>query len=454
MARVKMILAVVLVIVGATFLEIPEKLSDFVAAYGPHGSAREQETDDDEPPKRLWIDPLAIADVPGLADGNAKLGLDLYSRLRGQQANLVVAPIGVATTLGLLRAGARGETGLEIDRVLHSALDASRLHGAFAALIQRLYDDATLSTQPSPRGRGNDPAALHETRLSIANAIWASQALTVRADFEETAAEHYGAAIKRVDFGSERRHESNEIARWVRKATRGKIPHVIADVPATSEPSLVLMNAVYFRGSWATPFHREATTEQRFLIVGEQTVPVPMMHKLSGAARWANDGTVEILELPCSGGTFAMVFVLPAERHGLADLESTLTPERLNAWLSRLQPATVEIFLPKFRMALDADLTGTLAELGMDDAFLEGVDFSGIVDAPAQIRLAAIEHKVFIDVNEDGIEAAATTRVAVKSEEPPPPTAVFRADHPFLFVLRDVRNGTILFLGRVIDPSR
>jgi serpin B len=214
-----------------------------------------------------------------------------------------------------------------------------------------------------------------------------------------------------------------------------------------------LTNAIYFKGDWAHPFQQEMTKTADFHVTAGQKVPAPMMQQTREFSYHAGDG-FQILEMPYSGDALSMVIFLPEKVDGLAAFEQTLRADKVSAWLSNLRQRKVQVALPKFRMTAEFQLQDALSALGMPTAFTERADFSGM-DGKEDLYLSAVVHKAFVDVNEQGTEAAAATGVVVGAMAAPPTAIpVFRADHPFLFLIRDKRSGSLLFLGRVLDPTK
>jgi serpin B len=217
---------------------------------------------------------------------------------------------------------------------------------------------------------------------------------------------------------------------------------------------MVLANAVYFKGRWHDPFKKELTRDEPFTRPDGSKVQVPLMHRMGGTYRWLNEETFQALELPYAQRGAAMVVFLPRTHDGLPAFEKELTAEKLTGWLGKLeQKPGIDVFLPRFRFENGLDLNKPLMALGMKDAFVQGTaDLGGMTDYPG-LFIEQVIQKAFVEVNEEGTEAAAVTGVkATKAaiEENPP---VFRADRPFLFFIRESQSGSVLFVGRVTNPQ-
>lgn len=215
---------------------------------------------------------------------------------------------------------------------------------------------------------------------------------------------------------------------------------------------LVLTNAIYFKGDWANQFKKDQTHDANFMVSTAQKVKVPLMHKKQSYP-FVQDALLQVLELPYKGNDLSMLVLLPKETEGLADLESSLSASKIAELRAKLRSRPVDVYLPKFKLDASFSLTKTLQELGMKLAFAETADFSGM-DGRRDLHISAVIHKAFVNVNEEGTEAAAATGVVNRVMARPisKPPVIFRADHPFVFAICDKRDGSILFLGRVADP--
>ena len=246
------------------------------------------------------------------------------------------------------------------------------------------------------------------------------------------------------------------INQWVEQQTAGKIKDLLQSGVLTPATRLVLTNAIYFKGNWQTQFDKAQTRDEDFHLSAAQTVKAPLMN-LQGRFNYFNGGTFQALEIPYESGDLSMIVFLPNDAGGLPALEQSLTAASAQQWLGQLRPGSkIILALPKFKMTGQFGLNGALTALGMRQAFEQGVaDFSGMT-GKRDLWISAAIHKVFVDVNEEGTEAAAATAIVMRSlavtrEQPP---IVFRADHPFIFLIRDNRSGGILFMGRVTDPTK
>ena len=372
-----------------------------------------------------------------IVDGNTAFALDLYAQLAaGSEGNLFLSPYSISTALAMTYAGARGETEAQMAETLHFALPQESLHEAFKKLLE------------SQKSGGEE-----SYELAVANALWGQKGYGFLDEFLELTRSHYGAGLKEVDFAADSESARRTINAWVERETRNKIQDLIPPNSLSPLTSLVLTNAIYFKGKWEVPFEKNRTKEESFFTIGGKTIETPLMHQVDSYGYFEQDA-FQALELPYIGDALSMVIFLPREKEGLADFEKTMTLENLKDWTARLSRRRVIVALPKFEMTSQFSLKETLQNMGMKDAFGGDADFSGMT-AQNDLNIDKVLHKAFVEVNEEGTEAAAATGVIMTrtslSHQPRPP--LFRADHPFLFLIRDKRSGSILFLGRLVNPK-
>jgi serpin B len=376
--------------------------------------------------------PAAAAVVKG---GN-EFAFDLYAKLRSQKGNQFFSPYSISTALAMTYAGARGQTADEMARTLHFTLGRDKLPPAFAALLQQTRGDPKRGYQ-----------------LDVANALWGQKDYGFLPDFLRTTQTYYGAGLREVDFAATEQARRT-INRWVEEQTHDKIKELIQKGILSANTRLVLTNAIYFKGDWAVRFDKKQTFAEAFHLAPGKTVQVPMMH-LTAHFRYGGGEDFQALELPYGKGDLSMLVLLPKEVGGLPALEKKLSADWLAGLLGRLRNGEVVVSLPKFRLTRDYGLAKILAAMGMPTAFQAGkADFSGMVGSREKVFISAVIHKAFVDVNERGTEAAAATAVVVDAAPAEPPARMlFRADRPFVFLIRDNRTGSILFLGRVSNPK-
>jgi serpin B len=380
------------------------------------------------------------AEVQRLVEGNSAFALDLYHELRREEdGNLFYSPYSISIALAMIYAGARAETEQQMAQTLHYGPDQAGLHPAFNALDRQL-------TAP-----GADADAF---RLSIANSVWGQEGFPWREDYLDTLARNYGAGLRLVDFsgGTGREEARQAINSWVEDETEGRIEDLIPRGILTELTRLVLANAIYFKGEWEIPFD-ESIRDGDFYLLDGRPVTVPMMSRRTGSRLAAGDG-YQAVELTYKGDRAHMILLLPEPGH-FETFEQALTAELLEQIVAGLARTDLMLTMPKFTFETELSLRPTLAAMGMPHAFDEmAADFTGIYDRsqePRNLFISHVVHKAFVAVDELGTEAAAATGVVAGIVSEPQNNII--VDRPFLFVIRDRESGTLLFVGRVLDPS-
>jgi serpin B len=375
-----------------------------------------------------------------VARANVLFAGDLFRALRGQGGNLFFSPHSVSVALAMTSEGARGETQQEMRAALRLPAEGP---GDGYQRLARALEPRTIRT-----AEGEVPAY----RLASANALWGQHGYAFVPEFGARLAAAYAARFSEVDF---RRPDAARAAinAWAEEATAGKIRDLLPQGLPTPDTRLVLTNAVHFKAGWAESFPARATEDGTFARDGGGEVRVRLMRRTDGFT-YGETERAQVLEIPYQGGGMSMVVVLPKTKGGLAEVESS---EGIEAWTGALQRgAYVAVKLPRFTFSTGFELTEALKGLGMRRAFDgQAADFSGI-SAAERLFVGAVLHKAFVAVDEKGTEAAAATAVAIPAAEAPGPERTpipFTADHPFLFLVRHRATGTVLFLGRVADPS-
>ena len=377
--------------------------------------------------------PAAPSAIAKSIDG---FGIDLYRKLP-QSENLFFSPASISTAFAMAYAGARGPTAEQIATVMHFKMPADKLGGDSAALIQLL------------NGKGDKRGY----ELAMANAMWGQKGFPFSPEYQGVLSKDFQAELRALDF-RQPEPARRQINRWVLDQTRGKIEDLIPQGGVTPATRLVLTNAVYFKAQWDHPFKLEATKPAPFLIGGKTSQEVPMMH-LSEHFHFVKGNGMSALEMPYAGGALSMMVFLPDDPAGLPAVEKQMDSATLETWIKNLQsqrPNQVIVSFPKFKMTRELELGKTLAALGMTLPFSGDADFSGMASGGEKILISEAYHKAFVDVNEEGTEAAAATGLTMRATAMPVAPAVFNADHPFLFVIRENQSGTVLFVGRVVDP--
>ncbi len=386
----------------------------------------------DAGPRVPWSDELRAA-----ANGEVAFALDLYGRIGAvEKGNVFVSPYSIHAALALTTTGADGATRDQLAKALR--LPAGDGGAATAGDLGRYY------ARPRP-----------DFTLAVANAVCGQTGFPWRAEWKAAAAERFAGGFREADFRAKPAEERARINGWVAEATRGRIPDLLQPSHVTDRTRLVLTNAVYFDGKWTDAFAKGRTRPEPFHAPGGK-VPAPLMHVESNF-RIAEVEGLQVIELPYRGKELVMVVILPRAADGLPAVEAKLTPEALAAWGAKFSRERVEVTLPKFKHTLRTEPIRHIRDMGVADALNPAkADFGRMLSAKAQepIYVANVVHQAFVDVTEEGTEAAAATAVVNNAPSPvPPPPKVFRADRPFVYLIRDVQQGTILFMGRVTNPN-
>jgi serpin B len=386
--------------------------------------------------------PAAKADQAEAVKGSNAFAVDLYSRLSAQPGNLFFSPESISTAFAMTYAGAHGQTATEMAQVFHFTLPPERLHPAMGALLAGM-------NAPQPG-----------YALRVADSLWAEKDASFLSAYLRLVQTDYAAGFHPVDFKSAPDNARTTINQWVEKQTNNKIQNLLGPGTVTSLSRLILTNAIYFKAAWADQFSKTATENKDFHLSASKTIQAPTMYN-SGGYEYLKGPSFQGLVLPYEKGQISMLILLPDRVDGLPALERSLSASNLEKWMASLSyQHEVIVYLPRFKITQQFELSSTLKDLGMKSAFDgNSADFSGMT-GDKSLAISAAIHKAYIDLDENGTEAAAATAVvmematAMPSRTPPPPPIYFTADHPFLFLIRDNASGAILFMGRVIDPTK
>ena len=410
-------------------------LSLLLSACGPSPSASIAKSD----LQRVTAPDTPPGDIQALVDNNNAFAFDLYRSLQAQDGNLFYSPYSISLALAMTYAGARGATESQMAQTLHF-LSQDQLHPAFNALDLQLAE----------RGKA---ASDNETplQLNIANAVWAEKTYPFLQSFLDTIALNYGAGIRLADFINQYEAVRKEINTWVSDQTEDKINDLIPEGVLNAETRMALVNAIYFKADWLHPFDADATRDAPFHLLDGSDVTVPMMNHGTFIPYTKGDGW-QAIELAYQGETAAMDIIVPDEGR-FEEVESSLDYEAASAILSSLQPTSVSLALPKFKFESSFGLADQLKALGMTEAFdPDQADFTGMSERN-DLYISAVVHKAFVAVDEKGTEAAAATAVIVAATSARLYDVTLMVDRPFIFLIRDIPTGQILFIGRVLNPA-
>lgn len=377
-------------------------------------------------------------DAKTAAKGNNVFALNLYAQLAKEDGNVFFSPYSISSALAMTYAGAKGKTADEMASTLHFSLPQDKLHPAYGELV----------------GYYNAKGAKRPYQLSVANALWGQNGFNFQPEFLKITDKDYGAKLTNLDFVGDSEGARETINKWVEKETNDKIKDLIAKGVLNSDTRLVLTNAIYFKSAWMNKFWKESTKDEDFTVNAGTKVKAKMMHK-NEKLQYMKGDNFSIVSIPYEQHALSMIILLPNKDAKLVDLEKELTTANMDKCLKELKQHQVDLKLPQFKFTSQFMLSKTLSAMGMQTAFTPGAaDFSGM-STQGKLFLQQVIHKAFVDVHEEGTEAAAATAVVVgvTSLPPPLPPATFHADRPFVFAIQDNATNNILFMGRVSNPQ-
>ncbi|ADO72252.1 serpin family protein [Stigmatella aurantiaca] len=375
-------------------------------------------------------------DIAALVTGNTDFGASLYRKIAKPGENLFFSPFSISQALSMVYTGARGNTEAEMAETLHFSLPQARLHPAANALNLKLQAQA----EETVGGVGTP------TFLRLVNATWSQQGFSFEPAFLDVLALHYGNGMRVVDFSTQASAIRDGINTWVKDQTEGRIQDLLPPDGVNRNTRLLLVNALYFKGAWASPFAPQATQNAPFYLLNGGTQQVQMMNR-TGSVEYMQGEGFEAVGLPYQKNTYRMLLIVPQQGR-FAEIESRLSAGFLSEIRGALVNRFVALGFPRFQVEKSFSLADSLQALGMTDAFSEWANFSGLTTQEA-LAIARVEHKAFVAVDEKGTEAAAATAVIVAPPSVPEPLTVNR---PFLFLIEDKETKTVLFLGRFVKP--
>ncbi|MBN2361982.1 MAG: serpin family protein [Deltaproteobacteria bacterium] len=409
-------------------------VSDQVGDDGPGSLVRSSK-------QRNLSPEVATADLERQVAGNSRFAFDFYQQMRTlSQGNLFFSPYSISIALAMTWAGARTTTETQMTEALSLELGQDRLHQAFNWLDLEL----------NGRGTGAQGMDGQGFRLNVVNAIWGQQGYAFLPPFLDVLAENYGAGLRLLDFAGAPDESRLAINDWVEQQTESRIPDLLPPGSISILTRLVLSNAIYFNAAWKSKFATELTTQADFTRLDGQVVQVPMMHQTT-SLRYLVADTFAAVELPYDGEELSMLVLLPDV---FESFDAALDAEGVRAIVDSMESGEVILSMPRWKFASDSlSLRQLLSALGMPVAFVDReADFSGMDGQPYFLFIADVIHKAFVAVNEAGTESAAATAVIMAGSGMPQGVEI-ALDRPFIYLIRDIPTGAILFVGRVVDPS-
>jgi len=375
-------------------------------------------------------------DAAAVAAANNRFAVDLYRKFAEKEGNMFFSPFSILTALTMTYEGAGGKTAQEMREVLHLPDDKAAMRSSFSAINRGINADGK------------------PYELATANAIWPQKGFDFLPAYTQTLRDFYGSEATPLDYATNAEGSRVTINKWVEERTREKIKDLIPQGVLNPMTRMVLTNAIYFKGDWARQFNKNLTSPMEFRTGSGKKVQADMMRDEGGEERrnYYESDTLQMLELPYKGDELSMLVILPSS-DDIGGIEGSLSAENIDTWRKSMRPERVDVYLPKFKLEKKYMMAETLRGLGMAEAFTMAADFSGM-DGRKDLFISQVIHQSYVKVDEEGTEAAAATAVVMelKSAMPVRPK-VFRADHPFIFIIQDKKSGNILFMGRVDDPS-
>ncbi|NOQ56134.1 MAG: serpin family protein [Nanohaloarchaea archaeon] len=382
--------------------------------------------------------------VNAVVDANNQFALDLYSKYKFDDGNIFFSPYSISAAMVMTYEGARGKTSDEIQSVFHYPKDIDVRRPAFADIYNEV-------------NKGDK-----DCRLITSNALWAQNNYSFDIGYFDIIKTYYGGEVIDQDFKTEPEKSRLTINDWVAEQTENKIKDLIPEGIINSDTRLVLTNAIYFKGNWDLQFDEKNTVETDFFENSEKTVKAQMMSLTGADAKfnYAETDDLQILELPYVGNDLSMLVLLP-KANNISIIDNILSTDKLLSLKSDLYTQRVDVYLPKFKFETKYLMSKDLIEMGMPTAFSDYANFTGMLEQNDSniyegLKIREVIHQAFVEVNEEGTEAAAATAVVMDKSVSMrlPRIATFRADHPFIFLIQDKTTGTILFLGRVSNPDQ
>ena len=362
------------------------------------------------------------------------LAFDLYAKLKTGKGELCFSPYSISSAFAMLYAGASGDTAAEMEKVFKYD---DGIHESNGALMERL---------------NKTPASAGELR--VANSIWPMKSYSFLKSYTDLLHRNYGTDVTPLDYMSSPEPSRRRINKWVEDKTKNRITDILAVGSIVPDTRMVLVNAIYFKSKWMHTFHEDMTTDADFYLSNGKTTMVKMMNG-TDSYRYAEPEGLQVLELPYWGGVYSILLLLPEDKDGLPSLERRMSEKLFTDIRTKLSTCKVNVFLPKFRVESTFNVGETVGALGMKMAFSKQADFSKM-NGQMDLFVSSAVHKAFVEVDEKGAEAAAATAIVVNGltamPEKPNKMVVFRADHPFIFLIHDNASGIILFMGRVTKP--
>ena len=395
--------------------------------------------------------------ISKIIEGHNTFALDLYAQLaRIDKVNLFFSPHSIYTALCMTYLGARGKTAQEMADVLCMDLNPEQITVLSEGIIQRLKNPQLVVLEENVGGELREKK-VSAYQLCVANALWAGREFPFREDYISLVRKRFYAELMELDFVSDPESGRQIINGWIESKTNQKIKEFLPPGIIQNDTRLILTNAIYFMSNWAKTFEKQMTKDLSFTLIDKTKVKCPQMFQKDRFGYMETE-TFQGLYLPYKGHDLEMVIFLPKNANGLPELENKINIKNLNEWMGKFKHHKVEVTLPKFEFSYSINLGGVLQAMGMKQAFTwPGADFSGMTTNP-ELVISIVLHKAFLAVDEEGTEAVAATAVIMPVGASPMrfrkeiKPKIFKADRPFLFIIRHQKTGAVIFMGRLLNP--
>lgn len=374
--------------------------------------------------------------ILSVVEGNNFFSFDIFSKSEKKNENLLISPYSISSALAIMYAGARTKTEKQMSDVLYFSQDQKSMHSEFKILIDSLA---------KVNKNGLD--------LKTANSLWIQKDYNLLKDYLDLVNKYYKTGVKKTDFKNQTEKSRLDINKWVEIQTKNKIKELLKPNILSQSTKLVIINAIYFNGTWDVKFDKKFTKNDIFLTEENIKKEVPFMN-ITGQYKYLENEYLQLLDMPYKGKNVSMIIILPKKNEGLTLMEEFMNWKQFEDVRKNMVYHKVKISLPKFNLTSELELKNTLSIMGMADAFGKEADFSGIT-GNKDLMIDKVIHKTFISVNESGTEAAASTAIlnSPGSGSTLQKQVEFKANHPFVFILKSNSTHCILFIGRVTNPS-
>ncbi|MCK9613207.1 MAG: serpin family protein [Bacteroidales bacterium] len=387
--------------------------------------------------KEKSVEPTETATSGNISENNNLFALELYKNIGMKQANLFYSPYSISTALAMTFTGAHGKTESQMRTVMHFETNGATFYEKYHKLINEI-------------NAINDGKTIN---IYTANSIWAQKDFKLLSSFTDVLKNSYNTTAYNVDFVKQPEPSRLEINKWVEQQTNEKIKDLIQPGLIDYLTRLVLVNAIYFKANWEVAFDEKETRQMTFRPDETSEVSCDFMFAEKDFKFYEQEDGLKAIEIPYSQGKMSMLIILPGNNNGFDLLKKNMDMSFYNTINKSLSTTKVKLYLPKFKFTSDFELSDILVQMGMTDAFFDRADFSGMT-GKKDLKISKVIHKAFVEVNESGTEAAAATAVVMRIKSMPVKQPEFRADHPFMFIIKENTNNGILFAGDVYDPTK